>query len=94
MKINYTPGPWKVIGKAGDRSDAQVVDDCGRVIANCGMEPSHQLDDDEALANARLIASAPTLLDACLVALDDCIQDDVPDCDLAKCLRAAINLAT
>ena len=51
-----------LIGKAGDRTDAQVVDEHGRVIANCGMEPSHQLDDDEAIANARLVASVPELL--------------------------------
>jgi hypothetical protein len=72
MKAHYSPGPWMLIGKAGDRSDSQVVDDCGRVIANCGMEPSHQLDDDEAMANAMLIAAAPGMV----AVLASCITDD------------------
>jgi hypothetical protein len=87
MNTSFTPGPWVMTEEGED--DLVVCSERGDFIC----APSGATFG-EAIDNARLIASAPTLLDACLAALDDCIQDDVPNCDLAKCLRAAINLAT
>ena len=80
-----TPGPWKVVGpyKEGGYLD------CGYLISTgyAAHEPEHDIGDDgtEPLhgaktgfseADARLIAAAPDLLDACR-RVDDLIGDFV-----------------
>lgn len=62
----HTPGPWKRI--EGDRfkhdDSAGVTDGRGTYIA-CALDMNRYDKDEEVEANARLIAKAPALLDAC-----------------------------
>jgi hypothetical protein len=65
MSTQHTPGPWKVGQHLGSLSSFCVHMDAGDkgrgseiVEAVCG------LDTDQRLANARLIAAAPDLLEA------------------------------
>lgn len=51
----HTPAPWLI----APHESRRVVRADGRSIAWCGTYP-----EDEAIANARLIAAAPDLLDA------------------------------
>ena len=101
MTYNHTPGPWLVWDSKGtaridhttgvyrqpDSSDEQI-------IALCDEDLS--LSSDEQLANARLIAAAPELLEA-LQQLDRLLDytksGAFSDYDRAKCVvvaRAAI----
>lgn len=74
-----------------------MVDDCGRVIANCGMEPSFQIDDDEALANANFIVKAcnnyESLLEALRMAARWADPYDFP-AEVLKAMSQAIQQAT
>ena len=60
MKTTHTPGPWESIGA---RICTEGNDRERRVIAR--MEPFDLNKMAERDANARLIAAAPDLLDAC-----------------------------
>jgi len=55
-RMSYTPGPWMAYTYAINRNLATVCDDDNHVI--CNVVDGH-------LANARLIAAAPELLEAC-----------------------------
>lgn len=78
-KAAHTPGPWNDNGLQGeldDDRDIQIGSDHGNVAAAsyCGA-PYNSGKDDEARfatrdANARLIAAAPELLEACETALN------------------------
>lgn len=58
MSKQYTPGPWHI----GMRPGPIVYGELGEQVADCRMG----LDvSDEQRANARLIAAAPELLNAC-----------------------------
>ena len=74
MKTKHTPGPWTIAESmygVGNLLVAGVVKD-HQPIANCGYD-----DTGESQANARLIASAPELLEALTFALD--MLDHLPD---------------
>lgn len=68
----FTEGPWKVI--SGVHEDSGEMYDAGEtwvnvngpdgVIADCLHGGCLSADEDEALANAKLIAAAPELLEA------------------------------
>jgi len=55
MSARTTPAPWRT----AEHESRSVVRADGRSIAWCGTYP-----EDEAIANARLIAAAPELLQA------------------------------
>jgi hypothetical protein len=58
----HTPGPWTV----HPASPRKVIDTTGTVIASCGrVEKVPDSIYANYLANARLIAAAPELLEAC-----------------------------
>jgi hypothetical protein len=62
----FTPGPWKVFGRPYDRYFAvidSIPDRDGAVVANCICHVA--LTNEDAKANANLIAAAPELLAAC-----------------------------
>lgn len=63
MNTQHTPAPWVV-------SDNAVFGNHG-IIKPLIADLDGRFDDDESKANARLIAGAPELLDACRCALAD-----------------------
>ena len=99
-EAKHTPGPWKV--EYGHRSNyphqivsTTIKDRMGRsqIITTWGAIAIKS--SDEGQANARLIASAPDLMDAIEQALDDMRGDGLFVCQATKDqLRAAIAKAT
>lgn len=60
MKTQHTPGPWKVTGNIGRKSEFGIVADAAPcIIAIMGNQKEWPV---EAQANAALIAVAPELL--------------------------------
>lgn len=82
MKPAFTPGPWETFSV----SKRFVVDQKGRLISspdgffNGWSYPA----EDEALANARLIAAAPDLYDALAWCREGVIDIDLIDRALTK----------
>jgi hypothetical protein len=85
--LNHTPGPWIL---ERDRAKSLSIYGDTTFIG----EVYHEVDEPspEENANARLIAAAPDLLDACRMALS-CMAPDDNDIT-ARALRAAIAKAT
>ncbi len=77
MNTEHTKGPWKV-DEAQDLPLAVIVDnENGDGICEIGAEGTRRDDPEtpssiEAEANARLIAAAPELLEACIALLGEC----------------------
>lgn len=97
----HTPGPW--FAQAGYLTIYNLSD--GNVGTTCAIAKvlRDQPGDDEAEANARLIAAAPELYDAAANALDTllscCVAGDGVDdrnamLEAQQMLRAAIRKAT
>lgn len=61
----HTPGPWRAVGFSPDRVHPYVEDSEGRSI--CAVRARYRTMEEfkRAEADARLIASAPELLEAC-----------------------------
>ena len=81
--MNHTPGPWE-LGPAGFEGNPPYVniyqegdDDDALFIGTVGAE---EVDEETAEANARLIAAAPELLQACQTMLKAYRLIPVPDC--------------
>lgn len=70
MKTKYTPGPWVATGTTV--SEQASYGTGNRVVAECGQSTNGETD----LANARLIAAAPELLEA-LRSLHRFVHDQV-----------------
>lgn len=92
--IHHSPGPWKdEITEDGDLIVVIPFHDqyCDRLDFG-DMEVTAGEDH----ANARLVASAPDLLDACFQALDliERVGDSSKDLPVLEALRAAISKAT
>jgi len=81
MSNGHTPGPWSI-----DKEERWVIHEpegkSGTLVV-----PEIYLDDDEAIANARLIAAAPELLEA-LECLLKAGHDDVRAMALAAIAKA------
>jgi hypothetical protein len=90
--MSHTPGPWKVVRTKDEHwreryygiwTDEGVEKD--RPIANVDGDNAVWLPEGEDFANARLIAAAPELLEACIEArsaLDNLMGDsDLPEDD-------------
>lgn len=61
MTDKFTPGPWEVDSRCATR--VYRAEEANRGVAACGGYCTNQSDvSEENEANARLIASAPTLL--------------------------------
>jgi len=66
----FTPGPWVQYSNWYIRSEGG----CGAIATACRpIRP--QVDDDECIANANLIAAAPELLAACEAFVEADCQD-------------------
>ncbi|TAL10629.1 MAG: hypothetical protein EPO02_06655 [Nitrospirae bacterium] len=87
MKTPYTPGPWKMEIYLNEK-DAQQPP---HIV---GLRDNHQVADccgadDMDIANGRLIATAPELLQACEAALV-ALTENSPDCPPSEAnLKAA-----
>lgn len=101
MSAKHTPGPWTVGDKNGYRANSVLAGD--NAVADVYGLPLHQhigkFTECEGLANARLIAAAPDLLEAltALVTFNDApLNDRRPEGygALLASARAAIAKAT
>ena len=84
----HTPGPWI---QRGERVDAQRNHVCGGVNQESVLALSRP--PEERLANARLIAAAPEMLEALQAVWSDLESWDV-DNEVSQRVRAAIAKAT
>ena len=64
MTTKHTPGPWRVKHKA-KLGWAGVLTQEGDIIADIVVDGQDFRDPEQALDDARLIAAAPDLLEAC-----------------------------
>lgn len=90
----HTPGPWAVTKDKPRKVTANGVLICTAVLRNSATTKQNAAGkgQEEAKANARLIAAAPALLEA-LVALVDSFEKHRPK-ELWDAARAAIAAAT
>ena len=59
MSNTHTPGPWRIT-----TDFIGIYDSEGRCIADMDSESAPEFGESETLANARLIAEAPAMLEA------------------------------
>lgn len=88
MTTTHTPGPWQFDGQVIlDEDGSHVASPIGCDTVDC---------DDEAIANARLIAAAPDLLAACeaflgeIDEIDACGQRHGIGAEIIAAVEAAI----
>lgn len=86
MKAGYTPGPWKIAGHGNGAGILEIHAPSQRAV--CGVMQG-------SLADARLIAAAPELLEACERARIFCAHGHTPEeyADCERVLTAAIQKA-
>jgi len=98
-----TPGPWimetvatqiGICHKIGPFPGKRPVDKPRHACLYADYPSASAPGDAELLANARLVAAAPDLLEAARAALDDLISDGHAHYRVAETLRAAIEKAT
>ena len=96
-EMKHTPGPWNILRKRPMQMTGnfhQVTDDdrypAAFIPAWDNPGPGEEDGTEEALANARLIATAPELLEALKALRDECMGM-VPNC--AEMVDAAISKA-
>lgn len=84
----HTPGPWaSEVALSSDFHHIRYVTADGRIIASVLYRKEQTLD--EALANARLIAKAPAMLDVLRRVADFWAGGDVP-AELDRDIRALL----
>lgn len=85
----HTPGPWVAGEISWESGWIEINATAPRPMPVAYALPAGTEDrnDDVTIANARLIAAAPELLDACEACL---ARDDIADDELGVMLRAAI----
>ena len=101
-ETKHTPGPWELGHELGYGFSVahDVAPNCGRllVVAVCAEQApmlGNEITREIAKANARLIAAAPQLLEACKAANLRLLQQKstVEDADILDLLQAAITKA-
>lgn len=93
---SHTPGPWEIASHPADSRPEEIVKRFP-VDGNTGLicELTHSLYREHQLANAKLIAAAPELLEACKAMKHYGIKGKMPDGRWAMDLvEAAIAKAT
>lgn len=101
MKLQHTPGPWNIIGGfdangKGNYFPSVVLTgplefENGKRIA---INVSHDQKIESIMANAKLIAAAPDLLNAALLAYPTLTKDTEANAAILKILINAIEKAT
>lgn len=75
MTAKHTPGPWQRIWSTTEILGERGGEETGRIVGPGGWGTiAHLVMDDYVDANARLIAAAPDLLEACKAAANDAIS--------------------
>ena len=88
----HAPGPWKVVPHEHSDFDGLTVQSgCGLVATIPSNNCPYEEQDDENFANARLIASAPELLDALRRVMEQIT--DTGTCNLLEGTRAIAVIA-
>ena len=92
----HTPGPWKIFDGWGASRDRPVVVDSipdidGKCVANCICHVASSNDNAE--ANARLIAAAPDLLEALECMVIGAAACAIPHPKERQVLQDAVNIA-
>ena len=78
MSAEHTPGPWKINNNVGRKGELGIIADAAPcIIAIMGNAKEWPV---EAQANARLIAAAPALLEACKVVYDGSLSELLQYC--------------
>lgn len=96
MQAKYTKGPWKFHAN-GDANDYSLLTDGNKWVI--GFHQNGEKMDEEQIANAKLIAAAPELLEALkelhdwVCSLSDWSGGTTLDPDIEK-VRKAIEKAT
>ena len=89
MNTKHTPAPWEVNPRA-----TRNVRHGNLTIANCSSSQDGSREEEE-IANAKLIAAAPELLEACIIALYTLDYIDFPrEHKASEKLNNAIKKAT
>lgn len=83
--IKHTPGPWVAVGYWVENPDDEAADICNCDPASMGQEHFGR-SDEEIVANARLIAAAPTLLEALCDMVSD--RDELSDATVQFAMNA------
>lgn len=93
---NYTRGPWHICQTTSGRIDPIIRESGGFAVAQAVKPANSRAAHIDATANARLIAAAPDLLQACRALLEMARPSDgAPDSRKAVIqARAAIAAAT
>lgn len=63
-KQQHTPGPWFITGRMTKYVEARIPGRMIQEVASCGPTAADNGYGDQQMANARLIAAAPDLLEA------------------------------
>lgn len=64
MGIKHTPGPWFITGSMTKYVEARIPGRMIQEVAACGPTAADDGYGEQQMANARLIAAAPDLLEA------------------------------
>ena len=102
--MNHTPGEW-IVSKLKYPCEVDIVYvETDNELVICAVD-GFVIGPEEALANARLIAAAPALLEACRAQVDSYPYEDTnqnepdglchcPSCEAYRLCKAAIRMAT
>jgi hypothetical protein len=71
-KIRHTPGPWEV--SSHQDNEQIVIRSINGIVANLDSNKDDRISVGECLANAKLIAAAPEMLQALKWLLDDAME--------------------
>lgn len=71
MGIKHTPGPWFITGSMTKYVEARIPGRMIQEVAACGPTAADDGYGEQQMANARLIAAAPDLLEALEYAVVD-----------------------
>lgn len=95
MSTKHTAGPWKIsTGRIKKNLEwININDNTGACLADLPTD-SHGIDPDESLANAKLIAASPELLEAAKEMCDAMGEGIQKEHDAYNKLMLAINKAT
>ena len=94
MEAEHTPGPWKIKARHTDKGVRNTVyakkeKRNANILNGDKNGVLYLINVDEALANARLIAAAPELLEACIKTVEENLHlADGENCTLIHLVKA------